>query len=342
MQRKRLEEILNQLKNIRIAVIGDYFLDKYLLIDSALDETSLETGLTAYQVTQKMLMPGAAGTITNNLFALGVGSLSAVGVIGLDGEGFELREALENRHVDTKYLISSKEIFTPTYIKPVIISEQRELNRLDIRNRKAMPAELEKTVMKNAEAVIEPVDAVIILDQVVEENLGIITQNMRTMFSSLDASCDKIIYADSRAHLNKFSNIIVKCNNIEAAQMTGIASENAREIGQIKACALQISEKNGKCAFVTCGDIGIVSAEKGKAHLAPAVKVEGKIDICGAGDASTAAIVSALCCGASAHEAAQLANIVSSITIRQIGVTGTASPNQILEVFDSLPKDADA
>ncbi|MBT7121827.1 MAG: carbohydrate kinase, partial [Clostridia bacterium] len=135
MQRERLEELLNRLKDIRIAVVGDFFLDRYFMIDSSLNEKSLETDLIAYQVTEKRLFPGAAGTVTNNLAALGVGKIYAVGVIGSDGEGFELTRELNNRGVDTSYLVQDERIFTPTYTKPVIKSEMRELSRLDIRNR---------------------------------------------------------------------------------------------------------------------------------------------------------------------------------------------------------------
>ncbi len=38
--------------------------------------------------------PGAAGTILNNLVALGVGRIVPVGFCGDDGEGFELRRGL--------------------------------------------------------------------------------------------------------------------------------------------------------------------------------------------------------------------------------------------------------
>lgn len=339
MKENRLTELLKKFQSVRIAVVGDFFLDKLFMIDSTLDEPSLETGLTAYQVTEKKLLPGAAGTITNNLAALGVGKIFAVGVVGADGEGFELTRALKRCGVDTRYLVSDEGIFTPTYIKPFIKGEMRELNRLDIRNRVEMQKCLQQVTMNNVKRVLEDVDALIVLDQVVEENQGVITGAMREMISALGKTCDKIIYADSRAHLDKFNNIILKCNNLEAALITGISPEQARDLAHIKQCALDISEQNKSIAFVTCGDIGIVSAQDGCARLARAVKVHGQVDICGAGDASTAGIVTALCCGATAHEAAQIANMVSSITIRQIGETGTATKQQVLDVFYTLPRE---
>ena len=69
--------------------------------------------------------------------------------------------------------------------------------------------------------------------------------------------------------------------------------------------------------------------EEGATHL-PAVHVDGEIDIVGAGDSTTAGIVSALCAGATRVEAGLIGNLVASITIQQIGTTGTATPVQVL------------
>jgi sugar/nucleoside kinase (ribokinase family) len=62
----------------------------------------------------------------------------------------------------------------------------------------------------------------------------------------------------------------------------------------------------------------------------PGYPVSGPVDIVGAGDSATAGIVSALLAGASAIEAAAMGNLVASITVQQLGVTGTASPEQVL------------
>jgi bifunctional ADP-heptose synthase (sugar kinase/adenylyltransferase) len=91
----RLEEILARIPSLRILVLGDFFLDKYLVTDPALSEVSVETGLEARQVVEIRTSPGAAGTVTNNLAALRVGEIRALGVIGADGEGYELVFGLE-------------------------------------------------------------------------------------------------------------------------------------------------------------------------------------------------------------------------------------------------------
>ena len=58
-------------------------------------------------------------------------------------------------------------------------------------------------------------------------------------------------------------------------------------------------------------------------------RVDGPIDIVGAGDASSAGIVLGLVLGLSREQAAKLACAVSSITIQQLGCTGTATVGQV-------------
>ena len=87
MNDESLERILSAIPRLTVAVVGDLFLDRYLDIDATLTEPSIETGLDAYQVVQVRAYPGAAGTVINNLVALGVGHIFPISMIGEDGDG---------------------------------------------------------------------------------------------------------------------------------------------------------------------------------------------------------------------------------------------------------------
>ena len=95
LSQETIDSVLSALPHKAIGVLGDLFLDRYLDIDAALTEPSIETGLDAYQVVSVRSYPGAAGTVMNNLAALGVGRIHPIAVIGDDGEGYELRAALK-------------------------------------------------------------------------------------------------------------------------------------------------------------------------------------------------------------------------------------------------------
>src|ERR1044071_1946525 len=103
----RFQEIVGQYPKLKIAVVGDFCLDRYLEIDPAKSETSLETGLPVHNVVNVRAQPGGAGTIVSNLSALGIGEILPVGFCGDDGEGFELRRALSDlAHVNCRHFFS--------------------------------------------------------------------------------------------------------------------------------------------------------------------------------------------------------------------------------------------
>jgi sugar/nucleoside kinase (ribokinase family) len=128
-----------------------------------------------------------------------------------------------------------------------------------------------------------------------------------------------------------YRDIIVKPNAREAAlaaypQRQG--EQIDREIAQN--AAQDLYYRNGRPVYLTVGADGIIVFDReGMTHV-PGIDVEGPIDIVGAGDSTMAGIVSALCCGATHSEAAQVGCLVASITIQQIGTTGTATREQVL------------
>jgi rfaE bifunctional protein kinase chain/domain len=329
-----IQQILDRLPRLTIAVVGDFFLDKYLDIDGRLTEKSLETGLDAYQVTGVRTSPGAGGTVTNNLAALGVGRVVALSVIGLDGEGFELKRELSRRGVDLTHVIEVDDRRTPTYTKPMLndgTGPARELNRLDIKNRHPVPALLVREIARRLDEVVAEADAVIVADQVSEPECGVITLAVRERLAELGRRYSaKILFADSRECIGLYRNVIVKPNRSECLRATGVSHDAGADREAIASAARQLAARTARPVYCTLGDAGILYAETAEAVEVPAYPVSGPIDSVGAGDSATAGIVSALAAGAAPRDAAALGNLVASITIQQIGTTGTATPEQVI------------
>jgi bifunctional ADP-heptose synthase (sugar kinase/adenylyltransferase) len=330
-----IERILTTIPGRTVGLIGDLFLDRYFDIDAGLNEPSVETGLTAYQVTGVRCYPGALGTVLNNLAALGVGRIHPITVIGDDGEGYELRKALaEMPSVDSSDIVVSVERRTPSYNKPMLneAGAVRELNRLDIKNRTPTPAGVTAEVIRRLEAAWDKFDALLVLDQVSEAECGVITTAVREKLAELGARDPaKFVLADSREQIGLFRNVCVKPNRNELVRTALSASVPQLEL---------LAAATGRVVFCTNGERGIdVCREHGRReyltlnHLlvssVSAYPVTGPIDICGAGDSCSAAIACAMTAGCSPEAAAAFGNLVASITIQQIGVTGTASPEQV-------------
>ncbi len=314
-----VERILAGIPALTVGVLGDLFLDRYLDIDAALTEPSIETGLDAYQVVRVRNSPGAAGTVINNLAALGVKRVCPVSLVGEDGEGDDLRRALaalgvvEPRWV---FVWDPRTFHTPTYTKPMLYragEAPRELNRLDIKNRSPLLAAAEERVLAALGEVWPQVDALLVLDQVSDADCGVVTTRVRERLAELGTDDHgKLILADSRERIGLFRSVWTKPNFAECRRAVDGPDDPA-------ACAAELGRRTGRPVFCTLGERGIVAADP----------VSGPIDVVGAGDSSSAAIACALGAGATLEEASAFGNLVASITIRQVGTTGTATPQQV-------------
>ena len=332
MTPERLAELIAQFPSRRIAVIGDFFLDKYLEVDHGLDEPSFETGLNANQVVAIRRFAGAAGTVVNNLAALGCETLHAVGAVGDDGEASDLRSCLKKIGCSTDGLLTSGEIMTPTYLKPrdmrdPSLSGERE--RYDTKNRQPTPTSLIDNVIKAFDRVLPQVNAVIVVDQVVDHDCGIITAAMRDALAARASRQRNVLFwADSRNHIHDFRHMIIKPNQFEAVHHANPLPEDRIELGRLRAAIPILKAKTHVPVCVTLGERGMFVSDPELTHV-PGVIVPGPIDPTGAGDSATAGAVIALASGASLAEAALIGNLVASITVQQLATTGTARPDEL-------------
>jgi bifunctional ADP-heptose synthase (sugar kinase/adenylyltransferase) len=288
-----VELVLATVGRLRIGVLGDLFLDRYLDIDAALTEPSLETGLDAYQVTRVRPSPGAAGTVVNNLVALGVGTVLPLAVIGDDGEGYELRQALGKlRGLDARGVLVSRSRRTPTYTKPMLHEPgrpPRELNRLDIQNRSPLPDADERALLDVLENAWPALDGLVVLDQVSLAECGVVTCTIRDRTAALAARTpSRPILGDSRARIGLFRTVCLKPNQRECLA--------AGEESDLPAAVMGLCRKADAPVFCTRGESGILLAEPGQDRPCEIAgfPVTGPTDPVGAGDSTSAGIICAL------------------------------------------------
>ncbi|HUV14415.1 MAG TPA: PfkB family carbohydrate kinase [Acidobacteriota bacterium] len=330
MSRNRLEKLLELVSKTRILVFGDYFLDQYWVTDPELEEVSLETRLPANQVVKVRLSAGAAGTVANNLAALGVKEVVALGIIGDDGNGLELIRSLQGAGVTTDQLILSPDRLTPTYTKPLFLqpdASQVEGQRIDIKNRTVTPWQLENELVQRLRQSFLSLDGVIVLDQAQEEDCGSVTTSLRQGLIELGTdNPDQPCLADSRTRIHKFRSVVVKVNEHEAARgwegVQASFSEGCRAI----------HKRTNRPVVVTRGAKGVIGFDGQECRELSAIPSSGPLDIVGAGDSFSAGFLSALAATGDFWEALQLGILAAAVTVRKLGTTGTASPEEILRV----------
>ena len=289
---------------------------------------------------------GAAGAVAANLVALGVGQVGAIGFCGDDGEGWELRRAMAALGMELSGFLTVPGRFTPTYCKPCYVTADgrrlvvhEELERLDIKNRRPTPPAVQDRLLEQVSEAAD-VDAMIVVDQVSEAGCGVVTPRLR---ADLERRARRrggpVMLADSRARIGRYRNVPIKPNHLEAGAALGRAP--ARTVRDAGDQARRLSAGGRRPVFLTLSKRGmVVCAGSDPMHVA-GFPVDGPVDPVGAGDSTTAALSCCLAAGATPVEAALVANLVGSVTVQQIGTTGTAPPREIRrrwrQVCDGLP-----
>jgi len=165
MKQQRINEILAQIKKVKIAVYGDFCIDAYWLLDPRGSEVSLETGLQARAVGKHYYSLGGASNVVANLAALEPAVIQVIGAVGDDIFGRELRRQFHDMKVDTKFLVVQKENFdTVTFGKPYL--EDKELPRIDFGFLNKRTEETDRQLLDGITHALQNADALIVNQQV--------------------------------------------------------------------------------------------------------------------------------------------------------------------------------
>ena len=328
MDRNVLQKILEDIKNVRVCVVGDVCLDIYWQADMKKSRLSRETPHFPLPVVSERCSLGGGGNVMANAAALGVRQVLPVSVLGADWRGGLLRDRMAALGMGFEGLVTDETRVSPCYAKPLragISDVVYEDPRLDFENYAPLSAQTEAALLAALFAAAEKADAVCVCDQLA---FGAVTPAVRQALCALGKI--KPVIADSRERIALYKNVIVKPNAVEAAAALGagaLAPEGA---------AKALSAKTGAPALVTLGEKGAVWCENGETRFIPAVPVAGPVDPVGAGDSFLAAFAAAYAAGAPGAQAAEFACLAAGVTVQKLGETGVASPEEILRLNRTL------
>jgi len=331
MKPESLKELLKKISEVKIAVIGDFCLDAYWFVDLSLSEISIETGRPAEPVKYQKYSLGGAGNVTNNLAALGIKDIRAFGVIGDDPFGTEMIRIMEQTGIDTRnMLVQNDNWSTHVYIKPHIGDEEQ--NRIDFGNFNSLKDATAKALIENLKKEAGEVDLVIINQQVLS---GIHTPCLRKILVEvINLFPEKVFIADSRNYSDDYSGAFRKMNDIEALRLCRITKEQGEEVSctEVRKAAERLYDRYRKPVFITRGNRGsLVTDEKGISEM-NGLMILSRIDTVGAGDSYLAGISAAIAAGYPLQTAAELGTFAAGVTIQKLFTTGTASPEEILNI----------
>ncbi len=331
MDELKIQEVLELIGHTRIGVIGDFCLDAYWVLDTSPPEKSLETGKPTSAVLRQRYSLGGAGNVASNLADLGVGTVYAFGVINDDIFGREMLMHLRQRRVNIRGMITQPIGWdTPVYAKPYLGTDEQ--NRMDFGRFNMIGEETEEKLISAVIDVLPELDALIVNQQLPR---GIYSKGIVESLNRLAATNpEKFFLLDSRNRSHEFRNMICKMNACEAARICGDVKELNEfiPVEDLKRYAHEIIHLPQKALFITRSGRGILLSDGKSCTEIPGIQILRKIDPVGAGDTTVSAIASALAAGATLEEAGILGNLASAVTVQKLQQTGTATPQEILDL----------
>lgn len=326
-----LRQLLLDIKRVRVGVMGDMCLDAYWFVDPSAAETSLETGLVTRPVASARYAPGGGSNIAANLVTLGAARVCGFGVVGDDPFGGHLLRLLEAAGIATDGIhVQAEGWGTHVFIKPHL--NARETERIDFGNFNVLAEATRALLLEGLERALPGLDAVVINQQTYR---GIhASASFRTGLQELiQRHTATAFLLDSRHYSDAYAGTARKLNEREALTLANIATvrdEEAEEAVHRAASYLHGRWRMPLC--ITRGARGCLVVSGADRRQIAGLSPRGPIDPVGAGDTMSAAIAAALAAGRDMVVAAELGNLAAAATVTKLFQTGTASPEEILDL----------
>lgn len=337
LKRNQIETLFRISPTKRIGVLGDFVLDGYWRADMTQSQLSREAPLYNRPIIDETYSPGGAANVAWNLSSLSIGEVKAFSVFGEDWRHSILRSILEDLGVVMDNVITHSNWHTPFFGKVFLSAygNQQEDARLDFINQQSPTLEIQKQLMKKITEQIDGLSAMIIADYLPQ---GVIGKFIIHELNKLAKEHPEIQFiVDSRDRLDQYTSMTIKPNEIEARQLFFPETDmGTPDIETLSKGGMEWQRKSGKPIYITLGAKGCLLCQESGWLKIPSPPVSQPIDTVGAGDSFLAGLTTGLVSGLSPEESVFFANLVASVTIQKIGITGTANLQEILEAYDNF------
>jgi len=313
--KQQLLLLIPRLASHKILVIGDLFLDEYVLGQAT--RLSREAPIPVLEFLHRLYVPGGAANPAHNVCALG-GQATAVGLIGRDEAGTQLLSELRRAGIDPSGVVVDDS--RPTTTKTRIVAEgtlrfPQQLARIDHLDRRPVSAAIEAKLISQVRDLVPKVDAVLISDY----QTGVASQALVQAALSNARAAGKLCTVDAQGAFHKYTGFgLIKGNRHEIEAV--LARPLCREEDYRLAGERLLDELSANTVIITRGADGLslIARDEGYHHL-PAANRSEVFDVTGAGDTVIAVATLALVAGASASTAARLANYAAGWVVRRFG-----------------------
>jgi D-glycero-beta-D-manno-heptose-7-phosphate kinase len=320
----RARRLLDAAHGKRIAVVGDFMLDRHL--SGTVRRISPEAPVPVVEVESERTALGGAGNVVQNISALGATPV-ALGVIGDDQAGLDLLKHLDLANCGALGMLRCAGRRTTE--KTRIIAHGQQVVRADRETTRPLDPGDEERLIDALRTMVNSLDAVICQDY----NKGVLSKRVIESVLTLCRTHDVAVAVDPKFdHFFEYSGCgLFKPNvrELEAALGKRVATDD-----ELNAAAAEVFKRVKPLRLlVTRGERGMelfASATESDHIPTRAKKVH---DVSGAGDTVIATYVVAESGGATSLEAAVLANQAAGIVCGEVGVVPIHREQLLADTF---------
>lgn len=331
MTTDHVAEILERAARKRLLVLGDLMLDEFVW--GKVGRISPEAPVPVVEVTGESFYPGGAANVARNLREF-TGNISVIGMIGKDRCGEKLRELLAQERIDISDAVEAAGF--STIVKTRIIARRQQVVRVDREQVTAPTSEQIDYVVQRLSRRLAQVDALILEDY----GKGFLAPELVQRVAAEAHRAGKIVTGDPNPrHAIDWNDVTaVKPNRSEAFLAAAEPWREPAEQPHSDAALLRVGETllakwRTDLVLITLGEQGMMLFQRDAAPHHIPTKARQVFDVSGAGDTAIALFTLALCAGADAIEAAEIANHGSAVVVGKLG-TATVTREELLASFE--------
>ncbi len=327
---RALAEFVERFEGKRVVVLGDFVADSFQY--GNISRVSREAPVLILRHRETRILPGGAANATNNLAALGA-RVMPITAVGDDPAGDQLVEAFREMKVDISGILRTKGEVTPTktrFLAGWTHTVGQQVLRVDYEPQSRLTEAHRKKIQELLRVRLDKADALAISDY----GFGVATpETVRRAISQQKKNIP--VSLDSRYQLLAYKRTGVTAATPNEAEMEALQHVAiGQDISQLERSGRKVlNELKLGALVITRGKDGMAVFEPGRntVHI-PVHGSDQAVDVTGAGDTVLAAYTLGLASGATALEAAHIANIAGGLVVMKRG-TATVSRNELLEAI---------
>jgi len=329
----RLRKIVESFPRLTVTVLADLVADEFVF--GEISRVSREAPVLILRHRDRKVVPGGGANAICNLADLGVNVLP-VGVVGDDEPGKLLLRAFRHQRIPVSGVFKEKGY--PTVTKTRILAgfahtAGQQVVRLDREPSEGPSSHLRRELVLAAREYARASDALLVSDY----GYGAATPTLLNVIRER-RGMDKVPVALDSLHLLLVCSCVTVAtsNESEVEEVLGIRIGEDWE--RLLAAGDQIAgAMNLESLLITRGKDGmVVFPRRHKPVDIPIYGSDEVADVTGAGDTVIATFTAALAAGATAEEAAHLANYAGGIVVMKRG-TATVSQQELLAALEKAP-----